>query len=164
VTGSWRCERSLGWQMLRRINRSRSGQINHQAPYWFLGEQPSDGPEGWACMDATPQEIFERHVTALTTGDLDSLAADYREDAVVLTPTGEYRGRAAIRELFAGLSQALPHVTLEAQLTAFADDLLLLHWTADSALNSIPDGVDTFIFSGGAIQAQTISCTLTPKA
>lgn len=115
-------------------------------------------------MDATPQEIFQRHVTALTAGDLDSLAADYAEDAVVLTPTGEYRGRAAIRELFAGLSQALPHVSLEAQLTAFADDLLLLHWTADSTLNSIPDGIDTFIFNAGAIQAQTISCTLTPKA
>ena len=114
-------------------------------------------------MDATPQEIFQRHVTALTTGNLDSLAADYAEDAVVLTPTGEYRGRSAIRELFSGMLQALPQVTLEAQVTAFADDVLLLHWTADSAVNTIPDGIDTFVFRDGAVQAQTISCTLTPK-
>ena len=36
--------------------------------------------------------------------------------------------------------EALPDATFEAQLTAFADDALLLHWTADSSLNAIPDG------------------------
>jgi ketosteroid isomerase-like protein len=114
-------------------------------------------------MNATPQEIFRRHVTALIAGDLDSLVADYAEDALVVTADGEYRGRAAVRELFAGLLRALPDVTLEAQLTAFADNVLLLHWTADSTVNTIPDGVDTFIFDAAAIQVQTISCTLTPK-
>lgn len=102
-------------------------------------------------------------MAAVTTGDLDSLAADYAEDALVLTATGDDRGRAAIRELFAGLLQALPEVRLEAQSAAFAGDVLLLLWTADSALNTVPDGVDTFIFNGRAIQVQTISCTLTPK-
>jgi hypothetical protein len=38
----------------------------------------------------------------------------------------------AIRELFAGLMEGLPDVSLEAQVAVFADDLLLLHWTADS--------------------------------
>jgi hypothetical protein len=119
--------------------------------------------EGLGMMDPTPQDVFAHHVTALTTGDLDALAADYAEDAVVLTATGEHRGRSAIRELFAGIGQALPNVTLQAQVTAFADNVLLLHWTADSDLNSIPDGVDTFVFEDGLIQAQTISCTMTPK-
>lgn len=114
-------------------------------------------------MTATPEEIFERHVAALTTGDLDALAADYADDALVVTPTGEYRVREAVRELFAGLSQALPQVTLDAQVTPFAGDVLLLHWTADSSLHTISDGVDTFVFRDGAIQAQTVSCTLTPK-
>jgi len=114
-------------------------------------------------VTGTPQEIFAHHVAALTSGDLDALAAGYAEDAMVVTATGEYRGRTAIRELFAGLAQALPDLAVEAQLTAFADNVLLLHWTADSSLNTIPDGVDTFLFDGGAIQVQTISCTLTPK-
>jgi hypothetical protein len=114
-------------------------------------------------MADTPQAVFERHVAALSAGDFDSLAADYAADALVLTPTGEYRGRPAIRELFERLMHDLPDVSLEAQLTVFADDLLLLHWTADSVSNHIPDGVDTFVFRGGQIQAQTISCTLTPK-
>jgi limonene-1,2-epoxide hydrolase len=113
---------------------------------------------------STPQEVFQRHVAALSAGDLDALVADYTDDTLVLTPTGEYRGRAAVRELFAGMLQALPEVVLEAQVTAFAADALLLHWTADSTLNHIPDGVDTFVFEDGAIRLQTISCTMTPKS
>jgi len=114
-------------------------------------------------MTSTPQEIFERHVNALTSGDLDALAADYSDDALVLTPDGEFRGRAAVRELFSGILQALPQPTLEPKLVAFADDALLLRWTADSSLNTVPDGVDTFVFADGAIRLQTISCTLQPK-
>jgi ketosteroid isomerase-like protein len=115
-------------------------------------------------MSATSQETFEPHVAALLAGDVDAIAAHYTEDALVLTPTGQYRGRAAIRELYAGLVGALPDLSVEAQVTAFADNALLLHWTADSTLNTILDGVDTFVFDQGAISLQTISCTMTPKA
>jgi len=111
----------------------------------------------------SPQEIFQRHVEALIAGDVDAVVADYAEDALVLTPDGEFRGRDAIRGVFDRLTAALPDVALEAQLTAFAGDVLLLHWTADSSANTVPDGVDTFVFSAGAIQLQTIWCTVTPK-
>jgi hypothetical protein len=114
-------------------------------------------------MDATPQEIFQQHVAALTVGDFDGVEAQYAEDAIVLTAAGEHRGRKEIRALFEELAQALPHVSLQAQVAVFADNMLLLTWTADSALNTISDGVDTFLFDRGHIQAQTISCTLTPK-
>jgi hypothetical protein len=49
-------------------------------------------------------------------------------------------------------------------VTAFADDALLLHWTADSTLNHIPDGVETLAFEEEAIRLQTISCTMTPNS
>ncbi|MET9023684.1 nuclear transport factor 2 family protein [Actinopolymorpha sp. NPDC004070] len=114
-------------------------------------------------MEQTPQETFQRHVAALSAGDLDTLVSDYAHGALVLTATGEYRGRTAIRELFEGLVNALPQLSLEAVSAVFADNLLLLHWRADSTLNSISDGVDTFVFNAGRIQHQTISCTLTPK-
>jgi uncharacterized protein (TIGR02246 family) len=114
-------------------------------------------------MNGTPQEVFQRHVKAVSAGDSEAIAADYAEDALVLMPSGAYRGRAAIRDLFAGLSQALPNLTVEAQVMEFADNVLLLHWTADSNLNTIPDGVDTFVFNDGSIQVHTISCTMTPK-
>ena len=125
---------------------------------------PRHPRDGGGPDDFFAQEIFDRHVTALTVGDLDALAADYAEDALELTPDGEFRGRAAVKELFRGLMQALPEVSLEAKLVAFADDALLLQWTADSTLNRVPDGVDTFMFADGAIRLQTISCTLEPKS
>jgi hypothetical protein len=114
-------------------------------------------------MSDTPQQVFQRHVTALLDGDLDAIVADYSPDALVLTPTGTYQGVEQIRSLYAEMSQALPQVALEASVTVFADDALLLHWTADSALHSVPDGIDTFVFREGRIQLQTISCTLVPK-
>lgn len=114
-------------------------------------------------MEQTPQEIFQRHVTALSLGDFDSLVSDYAEDALIVTTTGEYRGRDAIRGLFEELAKALPELSLSAEAAVFADNLLLLQWRADSTLNTVPDGVDTFVFDAGRIQAQTISCTLVPK-
>jgi hypothetical protein len=114
-------------------------------------------------MTDSPEAVFERHVAALIAGDLDSLAADYSEDALIITPDGEFRGQAGVREVFTGLMQALPEPTLEAKVAAFADDALLLSWNADSAANSVSDGVDTFVFADGKIWLQTISCTITPK-
>lgn len=113
-------------------------------------------------MEQTPQEIFQHHVEALITGDLDALISDYAEGALVITPASEYHGRVAIRELYDDLSQALPQLSVEADSAVFADNALLLRWRADSALNTVPDGVDTFVFDAGRIQLQTISCTLTP--
>jgi uncharacterized protein (TIGR02246 family) len=114
-------------------------------------------------MNDTPQMVFQRHVAALLAGDVDAIAADYTADAVVLTPTGEHRGVEQVRAYYAGVAQALPKPSLEAKVALFADDALLLHWTADSTLHSIADGVDTFVFRDGKIRLQTISCTLVPK-
>lgn len=115
-------------------------------------------------MSDTAQEVFQRHVAAILDGDLDAIAADYSADALVLTPTGQYRGVEQIRGFYTEMSQALPDVALEARVTAFAGDALLLHWSADSAVHSVPDGVDTFVFRDGRIELQTISCTLVPKS
>jgi hypothetical protein len=114
-------------------------------------------------MTDSPEAVFERHVAALMAGDLDSLAADYSEDALIITSDGEFRGQAGVREVFTPLMQALPEPTLEAKVAAFADDALFLRWSADSAANSVSDGVDTFVFADGKIRLQTISCTMTPK-
>ena len=49
-------------------------------------------------MDTTPKELFYQHVAALEGSDFDSLVSHYAEDALVLTTTGDYRGRDAIRD------------------------------------------------------------------
>jgi hypothetical protein len=41
--------------------------------------------------------------------------------------------------------------------------VLFLEWAADSAVNRVDDGVDTFVFRDGMIWAQTVRYTPQPK-
>ena len=60
------------------------------------------------------------------------------------------------------LLQTLPKAQWNVK-TIYVDNVLFLEWTGDSALASVSDGVDTFIFQDGLIQVQTIRCTFVPK-
>ena len=110
----------------------------------------------------TPEEIFEHHGQALGAEDLDAAVMDFADTAVLVTPDGVRRGKDAIRNFFDGLFKALPKAQWGLK-TIYMDNLLFLEWTGDSARASVSDGVDTFIFKNGLIQAQTVRCTIVPK-
>jgi hypothetical protein len=110
----------------------------------------------------TPEEIFAHHAGALGAEDLDAVLLDYADDACIVTPSGVTRGKEGIRSFFAGLFQSVPQAAWNVK-TIFVDDLLFLEWTADSAPNAIPDGIDTFIFRDGLIRAQTVRFSVVPK-
>src|SRR5262245_55076856 len=40
----------------------------------------------------SPEQVLEDHVSALLTGDLDLIACDYDDDAVIITPDNVVRG------------------------------------------------------------------------
>ncbi|OBJ05885.1 nuclear transport factor 2 family protein [Mycobacterium sp. 1465703.0] len=111
----------------------------------------------------TPQQVFAHHGTALANGDLDEIVVDYAEDSVLISPAGVARGKGAIREVFATLLADLPDANWDLKTQHFAADVLFLEWTADSAVNRVDDGVDTFVFSDGMIRAQTVRYTPHPK-
>lgn len=111
----------------------------------------------------TPQEVFAHHGTALAAGDLDEIVVDYTEDSVLLSPAGVARGKAAIRRAFATLLAELPDANWDLKTQFFHEDVLFLEWTADSAVNRVDDGVDTFVFGDGMIRAQTVRYTPHPK-
>jgi ketosteroid isomerase-like protein len=98
-------------------------------------------------MTRSPQELFAHHGRALSAADLDAIVVDYADDAVVITPAGAARGAQGIRAAF-----------------VFEGDVLFLEWTADSDLNRVEDGVDTFVFRNGEIWAQTVHYTTRPKS
>lgn len=110
----------------------------------------------------TPEEVFAHHVQALGAEDPDATALDYADDAVLITQDGVMRGKAAIRDFFTAVFQALPQAKWDVKPT-FVDNILFLQWTADSRRASISDGVDTFLFKDGLIQVQTVRYTLVPK-
>jgi len=94
--------------------------------------------------------------------DLDAMGQDYAETACIITPDAVTRGREGVRTFFARALQTLPDAQWNVK-TTFADDILLLEWTADSARGSVADGVETFVFRDGLIHSQTVHFTLVPK-
>jgi hypothetical protein len=107
----------------------------------------------------TPEEVFADHGRRLGTGDLDSISANYAGDAVFITPRGILRGRDGVKEGIGALLADLPDA--DWQLTPrFADEVLFLEWSATSPTARVEDGVDTFVFRDGLIQAQTVRYTL----
>ena len=48
-------------------------------------------------------DVFDRHVAAFTSGNLDAVLDDFGEQAVVVTPDGVFEGRERIRALYQDL-------------------------------------------------------------
>jgi hypothetical protein len=114
-------------------------------------------------MTRTPEEVFAHHGQALGAGDLDEIVADYADDSVLISPSGVARGKDDIRDVFATLLADLPDAAWDLKTQLFDGDVLFLEWTADSAINRVDDGVDTFVFRDGMIRAQTVRYTPKPK-
>jgi hypothetical protein len=120
--------------------------------------------EGGKTMSArTPKQIFQHHAEALGAEDLDGIVADYSDDAVFMTPAGVLRGKDGIRQAFTKLLSDIPKAKWNLKTELYENDVLLLEWTADSAKAKIDDGIDTFVFKEGFIQAQTVRYTLQRK-
>lgn len=110
-----------------------------------------------------PREVFAHHGEALAAGDLDEIVADYADDCVILTATGAARGKDGVRGVFVKLLDDLPNAAWDLKTQVFEGDVLFLEWAADSAVNRVDDGVDTFVFRDGMIAVQTVRYTPRPK-
>lgn len=119
------------------------------------GQQPMENP-----ASRTPQETFQAHGEALRSEDLDRILENFTEDAVFITAAGVKRGREGVREAFAQLIAELPRARWDLRTKNFGGDILYLEWAADSDANRAVDGVDTFVFRDGLIQAMTVRYTL----
>lgn len=115
-------------------------------------------------MARTSQEIFEHHVSALGAGDVDGVLEDYAEDALLITPQGAMRGKAAIREAFTGLLGQLPDATWDIYTRIYEDDILFIEWSAIGRTARVTDGIDTFVFRGDHIRVQTVRFTVESTA
>ena len=124
--------------------------------------QATNRPGAAGLSKRTPEEIFAHHGQAMGAQDLDATMMDFADTAVLVTSEGVRRGKDALRNFFDGLFRALPQAQWGVK-TIYVDNLLFLEWTGDSARASVSDGVDTFIFKNGLIQAQTVRCTIVPK-
>jgi ketosteroid isomerase-like protein len=109
----------------------------------------------------TPQEVFAHHGEALGKEDLEEIVADYADDAILVVQKQVYSGKDGARQVFTQLLKDVPQAKWELE-TVFADDVLYLEWKASGGGNTIPDGIDTFIFQDGMIRVQTVVYTVRP--
>ena len=110
----------------------------------------------------TPEEVFAHHGQVLGAGDIEGIVSDYTDDAIFISPDGTLRGKDGIRQAFVKLVGDVPNAQWELK-TVFADDILFLEWSAESAHTRVADGIDTFVFRDGLIRVQTVRYTLQRK-
>lgn len=91
--------------------------------------------------------------------DLDDRRQQRQRD---LGPSGSKHGKDGVRQAFEELLAIVPNATWDMPTVVFAEDLLLIQWSAHSAKSDITDGVDTFLFRDDLIRAQTVRYTVQP--
>jgi len=111
--------------------------------------------------------VMQRHWQALVRGDVAALAADYAEDAVLITGAmGITKGRAAIMDLLTMFVTAIipPASTVfTLDLTLAEGSLGYLVWKAESTTHRIAFSSDTFVIEDGRIVQQTSAGSVDTK-
>lgn len=106
-------------------------------------------------MTRTTQEVFDSHQEAIETGNLEQLAADYAEDAILVTIDGACSGREAImNDFFMPVLSQFPDVKIVFEKASVYEDVCLLQWSAEASAMTIPRGTAVFIIQDGLIQQQ----------
>jgi hypothetical protein len=109
--------------------------------------------------------LFDRHVAAFTSGDLDAVLDDFGEDALVVTADGVFAGPQQIRTVYAVLLAEFGVIArgdspgLTVDTLHVRDDTIFIAWHAESKHRVYPFGTDTFICRGGRFLRQSIAFT-----
>ena len=115
-------------------------------------------------MTRSTQEVFESHQEAIETLDFEKLAADYAEDAVLVTMDGAFQGREKILTgFFQTVLAQFPDVKISFEKTVYEGDVCMLQWSAESSAMTIPAGVGVFLIQDGLIQRQGEWFQIVPK-
>ena len=115
---------------------------------------------------ASTKDVLDHHTKALRDGDLNAVLADYASDAVFFTKDGAFRGRDAIRPVFAAIISEFrkPGTKVNRTQQLIDGDYAYIVWTAETADNVYELATDTFVVRDGKIVAQSFTAKVTPKS
>ena len=110
-------------------------------------------------------EVVGRHVQAFLAGDIESIMADFADDALLCTPDGALRGPGPIRGFFEWALPLLPSdaTTVEVKQQIVDGDVFYVAWSASSPAVAIPFAVDVFIVRDGKLAYQCFGGQVLPK-
>ncbi len=105
-------------------------------------------------MSATTEEVLGHHLQAIFSQNLEDIASDYTDDAVVFAPNGVFQGKENIRAFFAAalgmLGSAVSEISLIKQ--EINGEYAYILWSAGSVL---PFAGDSFHIRDGKILMQS---------
>ena len=104
----------------------------------------------------TPQEVAEKHLTAVKGGDPFQMAEDYADNAVLVRGNDVYTGKEEILDYFSGVPERLGSGVIEFLKLEVNGSIAYFSWkiTDDQKLIS---GKDELIIKHGLIQHQEVT-------
>jgi len=107
-------------------------------------------------------DIFNQHVTAFNSGDLEAVLNDFNDQSIVITADGTFEGLAQIRSVYRNLLAEFGNIDrgdsagFTFDVTQVRDDMLVINWHAQSLNYIFPYGTDTFVCRNGKVHRQSI--------
>jgi ketosteroid isomerase-like protein len=115
-------------------------------------------------MGRAAGDVFRDHLSAVNSGDIQTILMDYAEDAQILTAQGALKGREGVEAFYTQAFSLLPGAQIVVKQTVAGENSLLVWWSASSSAGRIDDGIDTFVIEDGLIVLQTPTFTVQPSA
>lgn len=97
--------------------------------------------------------LLDKQIGQLKAHDLDAMMQNYHEDAVVMRPGAVAKGKAEIREFFAGYLAMNPQIE-EIMVTESTEDLIL-YYAKIGIGGEVHKDVGSWILKNGLIWRQT---------
>ncbi|MBT3996268.1 MAG: nuclear transport factor 2 family protein [Chloroflexi bacterium] len=107
-------------------------------------------------------EVIGHHIESMAAGDLNGLLSDYSDDAVVLTPNGNFSGPHEIKAFFEGFIASLPEgfvAAMELEVNVTSGEYGYMTWNAGQFT---PLGTDTYHVVDGKFVMQSFAAYM-PK-
>jgi ketosteroid isomerase-like protein len=113
---------------------------------------------------ATARQFADDRLAAFGRGDAAALVAQYRDDAVVITPQGKLAGpqiRGMIEGIVAEFAQ--PGVKFDLIAREAEGPVATFVWKAETARNLYELGSETYVLKDGKVAYQTFAAKVTPR-
>ena len=109
--------------------------------------------------ELTAETVINHHLQALAQNQLAEVMEDYTEESEIWTENGIIAGKEAISSFFSYAFTLFPKdkTRLELKKLIIKEEKVLMIWTADSPVISVPFATDSFEVKNGKIIWQTVA-------
>jgi ketosteroid isomerase-like protein len=114
--------------------------------------------------NAMAEKFAADRLAAFGRGDIETLIAQYADDATVLGPAGVLHGKAQIRGMIEAIVRefAQPGVRFELISQNAVGPIVSFAWSATTGANTYELGAETYVIAEGRATHQTFAAKVTP--